>query len=412
MRNFRGVVDDLSTALEENLEITTIAGAVLGALLATAIDRYGPGPDPQSFAITVDQARASLLSALALVFTGLSIVLALTALTAGNMASKFSPRLLRMGLRGSGNKWVLATFSLTAGFIITSQVLLRTFAADDLAPPLTMSTSVVLLVVTGVNIIGYINGTLQSLRVDRAIQWIGRQILRAITAREKESRHDVVVDVVDTRRPEDAAELRSPDDGYIVHVDTGRLQSLMSEPGAMVWIDAGSGRPVIRGETIGWVSAPSQVRDDELLDCLTIARSRDPQTDVGYTIGVLVDIALMALSPAVNDPRTGVECTEALTEVFAELSRRKTGIRTRLHDDGSPSVVVTADTLGDHLDAAGRQILLYGSDDRTVTAALLRLGQQGERFATSERDRRLASAFASDVEAIRADTARTDGSAW
>jgi uncharacterized membrane protein len=73
-----------------------------------------------------------LLRALALVFTGLGIVLALTALTTGNMASRFSPRLPRMRLRTSGNKWVLATFAETVTFIITSQVLLRTVAGDDL----------------------------------------------------------------------------------------------------------------------------------------------------------------------------------------------------------------------------------------------------------------------------------------
>ena len=68
--------------------------------------------------------------------------------------------------------------------------------------------------------------------------------------------------------------------------------------------------------------------------------------------------------------------------------------------------------MGDHLDAAGRQILLYGSDDRTVTAALLRLGREGARFAGSDRDRQLAHAFAKDVEAARAAGAGSLGRAW
>ncbi len=114
---------------------------------------------------------------MALVFTGLSIVLALTSLTAGNMAGKFSPRLLRMKLRGSGNKWVLGAFSLTASFIITSQILLRSRAGDTLAPPVTMSVNVLLLIITGVMIVWYINGTLQSLRVDQAIRWVGSRIV-------------------------------------------------------------------------------------------------------------------------------------------------------------------------------------------------------------------------------------------
>lgn len=412
MRGVRGVLYDISTSLEEDQALTAVFGAVAGGFLAFVIERYGADPDPETFAITVDQARASLLSALALVFTGLSIVLALTSLTAGNMASKFSPRLLRMKLRGSGNKWVLGTFALTSSFIITSQILLRGRAGGTLAPPVTMSVSVLLLVITGVLIVWYINGTLQSLRVDRAIRWIGERIVRAMKVHEYELRHDVVVDDIDIRRPADATDLIASDDGYIVRVDTDRLHRLTTEPGACVLIEAGTGRPVIRGESIGWVSAGLPVSDNDLADCLTIATSRDPETDIGYTISVLVDIALMALSPAVNDPRTGVECTEVLTEVFAELSRRKLGIRTRQRSDGSPRVVVREDTVGDYLDAAGRQILLYGSEDRTVTAALLRLGRQGERFADSDRDRQLASAFADDVEAARAAGAGSEGRAW
>ncbi len=178
MRNNRGMLEDFRTAVGENQEITAILGTVVGVVLATVLERNSPQPDPETFAITVAQARNSLLSALGLVFTGLSIVLALTALTAGNMASKFSARLLRMRLRGNGNKWMLATFALTASFILTSQVLLRGRESDDLAPPLLMSVSVLLLIFTGVMIVWYINGTLQSLRVDKAIGWIARRIER------------------------------------------------------------------------------------------------------------------------------------------------------------------------------------------------------------------------------------------
>jgi len=363
----------------------------------------------------VDQARSSLLSALALVFTGLSIVLALTALATGNMASKFSPRLLRMKLRSSGNKWVLGVFAATAAFIITSQVLLRTEPGDELAPPLTMSLGVLLLVITGVMIVWYIDGTLQSMRVDRAIDWVGRRVQRTVKRQAHEARHDVVVDTIELQRPADAIDLVAPDDGYVVSIDTGLLARLVAKGERCIVVEAGSGRAVVRGERLGWISAPEVGGVDDLaevLDCLTIAQVRDPESDIGYTVDVLVDIGLMALSPAVNDPRTGVECTEMLTAVCVDLARCDVGIRTRTREDGSPNVVVLANTMGDYLDAAGRQILLYGAEDRTVTAALLRLGRQGERAARSERDRLLAKAFADDVEAVRSQAPTTAGRSW
>jgi uncharacterized membrane protein len=415
MRNIRGVLDEIGISLEENQEIAAIVGAAAGVFLATAAERYGAEPNRETFAITVDQARASLLSSLALVFTALSIVLALTALTAGTMASKFSPRLLRMKLRNNGNKWVLGTFSLTASFIVTSQILLRSRAGDSLAPPATMTVSAILLIVTGILIIWYINGTLQALRVDHAVSWIGKRIGRAAKAHDHALRHDEVVAEIDLERPSDGIDLLAPDHGYVISVDTDRLNALMTGRQGCVMIQAGIGRPVVRGESIGWISTPSPLSQhdlDEVVDCVTVTKTRDPRSDVGYTISVLVDIGLMALSPAVNDPRTGVQCTEVLTEICAELSRHSLGVRTRRGGGGTPTVVVLGDTVGDFLDAAGRQILLYGGEDREVTAALLRLGRQGERFATSDRDRELARAFTADVESARANGSGSHGRAW
>ena len=307
---------------------------------------------------------------------------------------------------------MLAVFAATAAFIITSQVLLRTGAGDLLAPPLVMAISVLLLVGTGVMIVWYINGTLQSMRVDLAIRWIGRRIERVVKRQEHEARNDVVVDTIERQRPPDAIDLAAPDDGYVVSIDTGGLARLVGNDDRCIVVEVGTGRSVVRGECIGWMSAP--VVDDDLshvLDCLTIANARDPDNDIGYAIDVLVDIGLMALSPAVNDPRTGVECTEMLTVACTDLARRDVGIRTRMRDDGSTSVIVIENTMGDYLDGAGRQILLYGADDRTVTAALLRLGRQCERVARSDRDRRLARAFVADVAAVRG-AGISEGRSW
>ncbi|MGI9624067.1 MAG: DUF2254 family protein [Acidimicrobiales bacterium] len=415
MPSIKGILNDSRAVVEEDQALVAVIGALVGVGGAIVAERLGPEPDPDAFAITVDQARASLLSALALVFTGLSIVLALTALAIGNMASKFSPRLLRMTLRTSGNKWVLGVFAVTAAFIISSQVLLRTENGEELAPPLMMSLSVLLLIVTGVVIVWYIDGTLQSMRVDRAIRWVGRKTERAVKAQEREARQDSVVDTIELQRPDDAIDLAAPDDGYVVSIDTSRLARLVGDGGRYVVVEAGIGCPVVRGERVGWISAADSLSGEDLapvVDCLTIASVRDPECDVGYTIEVLVDIGLMALSPAVNDPRTGVECIEMLTAVCIDIAGRAIGSRTRTRDDGSPSVVVIASTMGDYLDSAGRQLLLYGAEDRSVTAALLRLGRQGERVARCERDRRLAKRFADDVEAVRSQTPSTAGRSW
>ena len=372
MGNIRGLVEDFRTAGREDQAVTPIVGAIAGVALAFAIERYGPEPDPANFTITTSQARASLLSALALVFTGLSIVLALTALAAGNMASKFSPRLLRMRLSGGGNKWVLGAFALTAAYIIASQILLRGRESDSLAPPLMMSVSVVLLILTGVMIVWYINGTLQSMRVDRAIRWIGRRILRSMVAQEHARRHDDIQSEIDLEQPGDAVELTAPDDGYLVDVDTGQLHRIAAESDAVRHDLHQDRRPRRRGRGHRPRMGTFAARTPRSRRHRRIAHRRPDARSTRHRL--LGRRARRDRTDGVVSRRERPEDRGRMHReadgVWAAMSQVEFGPRTRSRDDGSYTVVVHENTMGDFMDTAGRQILLYGGDDRSVTAAL------------------------------------------
>ncbi len=109
-----------------------------------------------------------------------------------------------------------------------------------------MIGGVALMVVSGVAIVAYVDSTMTSLRVDRTIRWIGKQILRAADAHEHAQRHDVIVDRTDIERPPAAADLVAASDGYVVAVDTGRLSELATAHGTCVVIagrDRVSSRP-------------------------------------------------------------------------------------------------------------------------------------------------------------------------
>ena len=230
MANIRGTLDDFRTTSKEDQALLALIGALCGVAAAFVVDLYGPDPAPSTLTVTITQARATLLSALALVFTGLSIVLALTALTTGNMANKFSPRFLRMKLRHSSDKWMLSAFVFTASFIVTSQILLRNRDGDALAPPGMLYGSTALVAITGAIIIVYIDSTLHSLRVDRALRWIVRHIERAAKRHEHELRHDVVVPEIDVTASSGSIDLVARENGYVVSIDTDRLDDLATAP--------------------------------------------------------------------------------------------------------------------------------------------------------------------------------------
>ena len=415
MANIRGTVDNFRTTFEEDQALLALFGALAGVVAALLMDLYGPEPESSTLTITVTQARAVLLSALALVWTGLSIVLALTALTTGNMANKFSPRFLRLSLRHSNNKWVLSAFVLTASFIVTSQILLRTRDGDGPVPPGMLYTSTALVVLTGAVIIVYIDSTLHSLRVDRAVRWIVGRIERAATRHEHELRHDVVVSEIDANPPSGSIDLVARENGYVVSIDTDRLDDLAMRQGLEVVIETGIGAPVVRGERIGWVSAPTTLdRSRPLRHSRLRCRGPRPRSRQRHRVHHPCTGRHRADGAVARGERPADRCPVHRGADPGVLGpwRARDRDPNRVREDGTPRVIVRERTVGDWLDGAGRQLLLYGATDRTVTAALLRLGRQGERAARSDRDRQLAVAFADDVDKVRAAGVGSAGRAW
>jgi hypothetical protein len=96
--------------------------------------------------------------------------------------------------------------------------------------------------------------------------------------------------------------------------------------------------------------------------------------------------------------------------VPTRLADEGIGTWARVGADGTPTVVLRAETVGEHLDSAGRAILRYSSGEPYVTAALLRLAHQVERVAASDRDRELAQSLDHGIEAVGDDDGPHDSS--
>ena len=118
----------------------------------------------------------------------------------------------------------------------------------------------------------------------------------------------------------------------------------------------------------------------------------------------LVDIALKALSPAVNDPYTAVMSVERLTALLAALAPRQLGDIV-LHDTDGPSrVVAHFPTFADYVDLAVGKIRRYGASEPQVAYALLQLLQVA---ATQTGDSKRRQVLASHARLVLADAERT-----
>ncbi len=382
-----------------------VVGAVAGALLALVVGLIPEDPDASAWAVTVDQARGTLMGWLSIVFAGFAIVLAVASLTIQNVISRFSLRMLRLYQRQLRDRFMVAAFAMTATYILLRQFQLRSQPGDALAPAIGFSVAVALLVFTGATMIWYITTNTEWFRVDKTARRAAVLTLR--TARSVERSHSNVEPATQgfSQRPPDATSVDAPASGYLGHIDTDELLGLALTHDVNFVIDRRGGIAVVRGEPIGWMTSDLPPPGDPpppagIAKAIDVTEARTLDEAVGYGIVVLVDIAIMALSPAVNDPNTAVQVIEEMMFMFPELARIRLGAFARTDSDGRQRVVIMDSTFGDYVKMGTDQIVLYGSEDPVVIEALLRLVRVLEALDLEGVDRQAVDSLASRVRAI------------
>ncbi|HKG62994.1 MAG TPA: DUF2254 family protein, partial [Solirubrobacteraceae bacterium] len=103
---------------------------------------------------------------------------------------------------------------------------------------------------------------------------------------------------------------------------------------------------------------------------LVLARQRTIDQDPAFALRMLVDIAIRALSPAVNDPTTAVQALDRLEGLLVELHRRAPGPLVVVDADGLPAGRVPAPTWTDYLELALTEIRHYGGGSVQVCRRL------------------------------------------
>jgi uncharacterized membrane protein len=258
-----------------------------------------------------------------------------------------------------------------------------------------MLVGLALLISSAIVLVVHISRTLQFIRIDRTLAWIGGLIVGAGRQVAHEYRHFAAVPGPAFEPQEGAAELVALSSGYVWNVQVRHLCRLASDHDVVVTIDVLPGQLVTPGDRLGWVaSTQGAVEDRKVLDSIVesieLESSKNARTDIGHDIRLLVDIALKALSPAVNDPHTASQSVEQLVLQLRPLAELHPGPRRWASDSGPSAVLVNMPTLGELVDYAARRVLFYGASDPIVTDALLRLARELERVGVTDDDRRVA----------------------
>src|SRR5947209_3740935 len=122
------------------------------------------------------------------------------------------------------------------------------------------------------------------------------------------------------------------------------------------------------------------VPEDRLHNAILLGDERTFEQDPKYALRLLVDIAIRALSPAVNDPTTAVEALNQIQDLLSRLGRCQLDMGRVRDEKGQLRLVLICPTWEDFLRLALDEIRFYGSSSlqvmRRMTALLRELGSQ------------------------------------
>jgi uncharacterized membrane protein len=164
----------------------------------------------------------------------------------------------------------------------------------------------------------------------------------------------------------------------IASLDIDALVQLGSKHGAVIEMVAAVGDTLVESGVVLRVrGAKSRIAEADLMHAVRLAAERTFEQDPKYPIRLLVDIAIKALSPAINDPTTAVQAMDQIEDLLRRLGRHDLDAGLARDPDGVLRLIVPMPTWEDYLALAFDEIRQFGVTSvqvmRRLRAALVAL---------------------------------------
>jgi uncharacterized membrane protein len=310
---------------------------------------------------------ASSITTLTFVFSTLMVLLQLA-------SAQLSPRAIRKIIREGRTQFVMSVLAATFVFAIISLTLLYGEKQPGVALLLT-SAGTLLMIVSVTTFIYFVGYVVDRVRAPSVIRLIGadteywlRRTYSLETPPERASAcaaAPAATDIID---------VRASSSGLVSGIDTQRLLQLAEKASATIVLEIEFGSAVTEGLVIGRIEGS---RDERLAvqvsKAISAISERTIEGDPAWGFRVLVDIAIKALSPAINDPTTATQVIDELERLLAILSVRAEEPGSFYDDSGILRLQMEILSWRDHVELAVHEIYLYGAHSPQVTQRLSRM---------------------------------------
>lgn len=340
---------------------------------AVRIERH-PGLE---WAVTTGPAARSILSSLAgglVTVTG--VVFSITMLTLAQTSSMFGPRLLRSFLNHNVTQFTLAVFLGTSLYCFA---VLRTIQEVDggtiFAPHLSVGIGLLAGLGSLVTFVYFIHHVAYSIQVQNVVRNVALDLNGTIDRLFPEHLGEAPEDEPDSNvnfEGEQATVIESTSTGYVQALNADSLMQIATSHDVVIRLERRPGHFIAHGTPIAAILPPQPDEDlaAEINSCFLTGVRRTPRQDVECAIQELVEVAVRALSPGINDPHTAISCIDYLGASMIQLSQRAFPSPVREDDQGRVRVITGVTSFGDALDAAFDEIRQHARDSAAVMTRL------------------------------------------
>lgn len=274
-----------------------------------------------------DTGARTLLGAIASSSIGVAGTLFSITIAALTLASsQMGPRLLRNFMRDRGNQVTLGVFLGTFGFALVVLRSVRGGEDDAFVPTLGVTVALILAGTCMALLIYFIHHVANRINVDTVIDLVHDDVV-ADMERLTLQGASLEPTPADSTDWSEAVEICFGQSGYLQQLDTSALADWAAQHDCVVRMLKRPGEFIYPFAPICLISRDIEAADEAVWACIALSRRGGSPADFTFPIAQLVEVAVRALSPGINDPRTAISVLDRLGAALAWLSSR------RLHSD-------------------------------------------------------------------------------
>jgi uncharacterized membrane protein len=322
------------------------------------------------------------------------VVFSITIVALTLASGQFGPRLLGNFMRDRGNQIVLGTFVATFLYCLLVLRTIHLNPANENTPYWGTLVGLLLAMCSLGVLIYFMHHIAVSIQAPNLIAAVYGELEEDLTRLfpehlGKERRNDgnrATIQEIMARIEKEGTDIKAEVGGYLQAIENSSLVEIAREQNGVIFLHYRPGHFIIKGASLAKIVADGPIdtsvfpRLNKQLICGT---HRTQEQDIEFSVLQLVEVAVRALSPGINDPFTCIQCLDHLSAILCQLAQRQFPSPYRYDSGGGLRVIAPPVTFGGVLNAAFNQIRQHGKGNVAVIICMLegleRIGESAER---------------------------------